>query len=180
MSDDWLQHGHEIDGVELTPVLSSSGALDGRAAAPSKPRWTSGWRGLIVGGTIALLATLGIVGVANAIGDNLFPSMGSARPSSVWLNPVPPTEPAATTSTTAPASTTTTSTTPPAVSPTTEATTSSSVATTALVPSTSSSTTGDDDRGGDDEPDEPDEPDDSDSSGRSGSGRDSDRDSDDD
>ncbi len=150
VSDDWLQHGHEMEGVELTPVLSSSGALDGRAATPSTPRWTSGWRGLIVGGAIALLATLGIVGVANAIGDNLFPSMGSARPSSVWLNPVPAT------ATTAPNTATTTS----------------------PVPSTSASTGEDDDRGGKGGDDEPDEPDDSDSSGRSssGSGRDDDRD----
>jgi hypothetical protein len=87
VSDDWLQHGHEMDGVELTPVLSSSGALDGRAAVPSTPRWTSGWRGLALGGSVALVATLGVVGVANAIGDNLFPSIGSARPSSVLNSP---------------------------------------------------------------------------------------------
>jgi hypothetical protein len=182
VSDDWLQHGHEMDGVELTPVLSSSGALDGRAAAPSTPRWTSGWRGLIVGGAIALLATLGIVGVANAISDNLFPSMGSARPSSVWLNPVPPTEPAATTTPTSTtptsATSTTTATAPATVPPATAATAPNTANTTALVPSTSASTGEDDDRGGNGGDDEPDEPDDSDSSGRSssGSGRDDDRD----
>lgn len=111
MSDDWLQHGHEMDGVELMPVLSSSGAIDARADMASTPRLTSGWRGLAVGGAIAVLATLGVVGVANAIGDNLFPSMGSARPSSVWLNPVPPTAPEQTVDLAPPATSTTTVTT---------------------------------------------------------------------
>ena len=38
MSDDWLQHGHEMDGVELMPVLSSSGAIEPTAAGPSSPK----------------------------------------------------------------------------------------------------------------------------------------------
>ncbi len=105
MSNDWLQHGHETEGVELVPVLSTSSVLDDRAGVPSRPRWTSGWRGVIAGGTIALFATLGVVGVANAISDNLFPSMGPTSPASVWQNPVPAQEPATTSVTTVPSTT---------------------------------------------------------------------------
>ncbi len=97
MSDDWLQHGHETDGVELVPVLSTSSVLDDRARVSSRPRWASGWRAVMAGGTIALFAALGVVGVANAISDNLFPSMGPASPASVWQNPVPASEPVTTT-----------------------------------------------------------------------------------
>jgi hypothetical protein len=89
VSDDWLQHGHEIEGAELTTVLSSSSLL--RADAPPPRRFT--WRAVITGAAVALLATLGVVGVANALGDNLFPSLGPASPASVWQNPVPATEP---------------------------------------------------------------------------------------
>ncbi len=62
-----------------------------RAAAPPPRRFT--WRAVVTGGAVALLATLGVVGVANALGDNLFPSLGPTSPASVWQNPVPATEP---------------------------------------------------------------------------------------
>jgi hypothetical protein len=93
VSDHWLEHGHEIDGSDLAPVFSSSRVLAEDAAAAPTPTWTSGWRAVVVGGGLALLATLGVVGVANAISDNLFPSMGATRPASVWQNPAPPAEP---------------------------------------------------------------------------------------
>ena len=157
MSDDWLEHGHEVDGSNLTPVFSSSTLLaDGAGAPPPRAR-TAGWRAVLVGGSLALLATLGVVGVANAISDNLFPSMGASRPDSVWQNPVPPAAPAPTTlvvpttdttapPTTAPTSTSTTTPVPPEAVPptarstspsTSTATSSGRPATTALSPTTS-------------------------------------------
>jgi hypothetical protein len=69
VSDHWLEHGHETDGADLTPVFSSSVLVEG-AASPPTPRWTSGWRAVVVGGGLALLATLGVVGVANAISEH--------------------------------------------------------------------------------------------------------------
>jgi hypothetical protein len=202
VSDDWLQHGHETEGVELVPVLSTSSVLDDRAGAPSRPRWTSGWRGVMAGGTIALFATLGVVGVANAISDNLFPSMGPTSPASVWQNPVPAREPATTSAMTVP-STTVPSTTAPAPA--------STIPATAPSPTTSAPRNAVDREDGDvvvtttdaadDEPDDriddnsgsssgsgsgrddSDDSDDSDSSGSSGSGKsgsDDSRDSDDD
>jgi hypothetical protein len=130
VSDDWLRHGHEVDGADLAPVFSSTSVLADGAGAPTPTTWTSGWRAVVVGGGLALLATLGVVSVANAISDNLFPSMGSTSPASVWQNPVPPAEPTPTTvvvpSTAATAPTTTPSTSPttvPATTPTTEPTT---------------------------------------------------------
>ena len=199
MSNDWLQHGHETEGVELVPVLSTSSVLDDRAGAPSRPRWTSGWRGVMAGGTIALFATLGVVGVANAISDNLFPSMGPTSPASVWQNPVPAQAPATTSVTTGP-SPTAPSTTAPAPA--------STIPATAPSPTTSAPRNAVDREDGDvvvtttdaadDEPDDRiddnsgsssgsgsgrDDSDDSDSSGSSGSGKsgsDDSRDSDDD
>ena len=91
MSDDWLQHGHETDDVELTRVLSSSSVLANGVSPPA--RFTAARRGVIIGSAIAVAATLGVVGVANAISDNLFPSPGATSPASVWQNPVPPDEP---------------------------------------------------------------------------------------
>jgi uncharacterized membrane protein YgcG len=91
VSDDWLRQGHEIDSAELTTVLSSSSLLADRTGAPPPRRFT--WRAVVTGGAVALLATLGVVGVANALGDNLFPSLGPTSPASVWQNPVPATEP---------------------------------------------------------------------------------------
>jgi hypothetical protein len=130
VSDDWLRHGHEVDGADLAPVFSSASVLADGAGTPPPTTWTSGWRAVVVGGGVALLATLGVVSVANAISDNLFPSMGSTRPASVWQNPVPPAEPTPTTvvvpstATTAPTTTPSTSpTTVPATTPTTVSTT---------------------------------------------------------
>ena len=206
MSDDWLQHGHETEGVELVPVLSTSSVLDDRAGAPSRPRWTSGWRGVMAGGTIALFATLGVVGVANAISDNLFPSMGPTSPASVWQNPVPAQEPATTSVTTVPSTTSVTT-----VPSTTAPAPASTIPATAPSPTTSAPRNAVDREDGDvvvtttdaadDEPDDriddnsgsssgsgsgrddSDDSDDSDSSGSSGSGKsgsDDSRDSDDD
>jgi hypothetical protein len=130
VSDDWLRHGHEMDGADLAPVFSSASVLADGAGAPPPTTWTSGWRAVVVGGGLALLATLGVVSVANAISDNLFPRMGSTSPASVWQNPVPPAEPTPTTvvvpstATTAPTTTPSTSpTTVPATTPTTVSTT---------------------------------------------------------
>ena len=203
MSDDWLQHGHETEGVELVPVLSTASVLDGRAGAPSRPRWTSGWRGVMAGGTIALFATLGVVGVANAISDNLFPSMGPTSPASVWQNPVPAQEPATTSVTTVPSTTVPATTVPSTTAPAPAST----IAPAGASPTTSAPKGGvDRDDGdvatttnpGDDVPDDRiddssgsssgsgsgrDDSDDSDSSGSSGSGTsgsDDSRDSDDD
>jgi hypothetical protein len=137
VSDHWLQHGHETDGVELTRVLSSSSVLaDGVGASPP-PRFTSGWRGVVVGGAVAVAATVGVVGVANAISDNLFPSLGATTPASVWQNPVPLVDPVPDADV-APATTSPTST--PAFVPTippTQAAPSSTVAAPALSPTTS-------------------------------------------
>jgi uncharacterized membrane protein YgcG len=139
VSDDWLEHGHEMSGTNLTPVFSSSTLLAEGAGAPTPRPRTSGWRAVLVGGGLALLATLGVVGVANAISDNLFPSMGATRPESVWQNPVPPTEPAPTsvvvptTETTTP--TTTSTSTPTSTVPTVTATTTATARST--TPSTS-------------------------------------------
>ncbi len=91
MSDDWLQHGHEMDGAELTTVFVLVEPAPRRHGAATAADST--WRAVVTGGAVALLATLGVVGVANAIGDNLFPSMGPTSPASVWQNPVPATEP---------------------------------------------------------------------------------------
>ena len=207
MSNDWLQHGHETEGVELVPVLSTSSVLDDRAGAPSRPRWTSGWRGVMAGGTIALFATLGVVGVANAISDNLFPSMGPTSPASVWQNPVPAQEPATTSATTVPSMTVPSTTVPSTTAPAPAST----IPATAPSPTTSAPRNAVDREDGDvvvtttdaadDEPDDriddnsgsssgsgsgrddSDDSDDSDSSGSSGSGKsgsDDSRDSDDD
>jgi uncharacterized membrane protein YgcG len=189
VSDHWLQHGHETDGVELTRVLSSSTVLaDGVGASPP-PRFTSGWRGVVVGGAVAVAATVGVVGVANAISDNLFPSLGATTPASVWQNPVPSDE-AIPDADVAPTTTSPTST--PTIAsaiPPTQAAPSSTVAAPALSPTTSTpardaDVTDDDDdvvvttllstQGDGDEPDdtEPDDngSDDAGSSGSSGSG----------
>jgi uncharacterized membrane protein YgcG len=148
VSDDWLQHGHEIDSAELTTVMSSSGLL--RAVAPPRRRFT--WRAVVTGGAVALLATLGVVGVANALGDNLFPSLGPTSPASVWLNPVPATEPepddvAATTvpTTTAPATTSPVPTTAPASPNTAAPTTAVAPGAVAPAPTTSDPRRDDDD-----------------------------------
>jgi cytoskeletal protein RodZ len=194
VSDQWLEHGHEMDGSDLAPVFSSSNVLADGAATPPTPRRTTGWRAVVVGGGLALLATLGVVGVANAISDNLFPSMGSTSPASVWQNPVPPAEPAPTTvpstATTAPATVPTTApsavaTTIPATTPTsgpstTKSTTPSSKAVvspgssvaTSVSPTTSTPDQNDDDLVDDDPVDDDPEDDDlldDDSSGSSGS-----------
>jgi hypothetical protein len=189
VSDHWLEHGHEIDGSDLTPVFSSSSVLAEGASTPSTPKWTSGWRAVVVGGGLALLATLGVVGVANAISDNLFPSMGSTSPASVWQNPVPPPEPASTTvvvpstATTAPTTVPTTgpttipATTPTTVPSTTKSTTPSSkavVSPTSSVATSVSPTTSAPDQNDDDPVDDDLLDDDSDSSSSSGSGSGSD------
>jgi hypothetical protein len=196
VSDAWLEHGHGIDGSDLMPVFSSSSVPADGAGAPSRSSWTSGWRAVVVGGALALLATLGVVGVANAISDNLFPSMGSTSPASVWQNPVPPAEQAPTTvvvpstaptvptmeptmePTTVPTTVPTTSslTTAPTVSPTTTPSSkavvspSSSVAT-SVSPTTSTPDQTDDDDRVDDGPVDDDLLDD-DSGGSGGSGSD--------
>ncbi len=154
MSDDWLQHGHEIDSAELTTVLSSSSLLADRAGAPP-PRGVT-WRAVATGGAIALLATLGVAGVANALGDNLFPSMGPTSPASVWQNPVPPTEPEPDDDVASTAAPTTTA--PPTTSPvptTGPATPTTPVTTTAAAQGavTSAPTTSDPRRDGDDDED---------------------------
>jgi hypothetical protein len=131
VSDHWLEHGHETNESDLTPVFSSTSVLAAGADTPPTPTWTSGWRAVVVGGGLALLATLGVVGVANAISDNLFPSMGSTRPASVWLNPVPPSDPAPTTVVVPPTATTVPSTTPTTVPSTIPTTVSSTTPTTA-------------------------------------------------
>jgi hypothetical protein len=199
VSDHWLDHGHETNESDLTPVFSSSSVLAGADTSPT-PTWTSGWRAVVVGGGLALLATLGVVGVANAISDNLFPSMGSTSPASVWQNPVPPSDPAPTTivvPSTAMTVPSTTPTTVPSTTPTTVSSTpttapssrtagspSSSVAT-SVSPTTSALDQTDDDQTDDDAIDDvpvgDDLLDDSSGSGESGSeSDDSDSDSDDD
>jgi hypothetical protein len=96
VNDDWLDHGHGPDGGELAPILSSSKLSADRAGVSPARRPTSGWRGVTIGAGLAVLATIGLVGVANALGENLFPNIGSTRPASVWQNPVPAAEPAPT------------------------------------------------------------------------------------
>jgi hypothetical protein len=125
VSDHWLEHGHETNESDLTPVFSSSSVLAGGAGATPTRTWTSGWRAVVIGGGVALLATLGVVGVANAISDNLFPSMGSTSPASVWQNPVPPSDPAPTTVVVPSTAMTVPSTTPPTVASTAPTTVSS-------------------------------------------------------
>jgi hypothetical protein len=131
VSDDWLQNGHEMEGSELTPVFSSSSVLAEGASVPRTPTWTSGWRAVVLGGGLVLLATLGVVGVANAISDSLFPSMGSTSPASVWLNPVPPSEPSPTTVVVSSTSTTIPSNTPTTTSSTVASDETSTIPTTA-------------------------------------------------